>query len=643
VSDPWQQARVDVPEIQARAFRTCCEALNHVRSSGQSTSVLLHGEAGSGKTHLLSRLRSHWAGANGTEAAPLPNVVLIYVRLQTSPRRLWRHLRRCFAEDLLRPGVQRSAQLDRILLHRFAENREAAGDLALWWDWLKLEYAPPGKWDRTLEELFSPLDQGGKLGWDLCTVLGHLFLGRHRLLAQAWLRGDSLPEPALAQLGLGAEPEDEDEQELCARQIVTSLSHLAGPRIPVVFCFDQVEALQIDLQDRDALSDYSQFITSLYHETQNALLISCIRSSFSNHLKDASGRANWARMAAYQNSLDRLLWEDTSRLIRARLDSQPDLARLRADRDKALWPLDEAKLKAKVGTEGLVARELLALCAVSYEEAARGTVADVVPLEVFLERTWQRLREQALAANTVRQTDEIMAHGLPLLVGVADRQWNLKKGPSHRDLNLVLEGPDGRIGVSLCNAESMTSLAGRFRRLRKVADAKEGPEKLVLLRDVRLPISPGAKKTREHLDELKQQGVCELRPSAEVLAALQALCSLLSDAKAGNLAHNGEPLEPKTVQDWLAAHLPRDLQDLLGELLAPPDIAGREEPEDDRFDRLVELIEVRHVMAVEEAATELGEPLAALEGCIRRNIQHLGSLSGPPAVLFQLVPVGLEM
>ena len=422
VSDPWQQARVDVPEIQARAFRMCCEALDYVRSSGRSTSVLLHGEAGSGKTHLLSRLRSHWAGENATEAAPLPNVVLIYVRLQTSPRRLWRHLRRCFADDLLRADADQNTQLDRILLHRFAENRQAAGDLAIWWDWLKFEYADPGQWDRMLDELFCPLDQDGKLGWDLCTILGHLFLGRHRLLARAWLRGDSLPEAALAQLGLGDEHEDEDEQESRARQVVTSLSYLAGPRIPVVFCFDQVEALQVDLQDKNALFDYSQFITSLYHETVNSVLITCVKTQFIDLLSDASPKANRARMEAYKNSLDPLLWEDASRLIRARLDSQPDLARLRVDQNKPLWPLDEDKLKAKVGTSGLVARKLLTLCAELYE-AARGPEIVIESLDEFLERTWQELREQALAANTVEQTDEILAHGLPLLAGVADRQW----------------------------------------------------------------------------------------------------------------------------------------------------------------------------------------------------------------------------
>ena len=122
VTDPWQPSGVDVPEIHARAFATCCEALESVRSVGRSYSVLLHGESGSGKTHLLARLRRHWVGNLPHVVDPIcPDVVFIAVRLQTGPQRLWRHLRRSVAEDLLRVGDDGVTQLERILLRRFAD------------------------------------------------------------------------------------------------------------------------------------------------------------------------------------------------------------------------------------------------------------------------------------------------------------------------------------------------------------------------------------------------------------------------------------------------------------------------------------------------------------------------------------------
>src|SRR4051794_40187277 len=88
VTDPWHPAEIDVPAIHASTFEVCCRALEWVRSEGRSSSVLLHGEAGSGKTHLLSRLRAHWTAPD--PARDGPQVVFVAVRLQTGPRRIWR-------------------------------------------------------------------------------------------------------------------------------------------------------------------------------------------------------------------------------------------------------------------------------------------------------------------------------------------------------------------------------------------------------------------------------------------------------------------------------------------------------------------------------------------------------------------------
>src|SRR5438105_1363802 len=112
VVDAWDRAETDVTGIHARSFEICRGALDLVRAQGRSTSVLLHGEAGSGKTHLLSRLRAHWVGTGPHVVDPIrPEVVFVAVRLQTGPQRIWRYLRRSFAEDLLRPHADGGTQL----------------------------------------------------------------------------------------------------------------------------------------------------------------------------------------------------------------------------------------------------------------------------------------------------------------------------------------------------------------------------------------------------------------------------------------------------------------------------------------------------------------------------------------------------
>ena len=102
VASPWEATRTDVPEIHSEVFDRCLEGIEHVRQSGHSAALLIHGEAGSGKTHLLSRLRTHLAPQAPT-ATHRPECLYVWVRLQTSPRMIWRTLRRTLVDDWFRP------------------------------------------------------------------------------------------------------------------------------------------------------------------------------------------------------------------------------------------------------------------------------------------------------------------------------------------------------------------------------------------------------------------------------------------------------------------------------------------------------------------------------------------------------------
>jgi hypothetical protein len=112
----------------------------------------------------------------------------------------------------------------------------------------------------------------------------------------------------------------------------------------------------------------------------------------------------------------------------------------------------------------------------------------------------------------------------------------------------------------------MRSLGARFKRL-KDWQFKNREVKLVLIRDQRLPISKTAVATRSHLQSLEEKGAVLTQPDAETLAALQALRSLLSDAKSGDLHYQGETLAPRTVQEWLCRNLDPSLTSFLGNIV----------------------------------------------------------------------------
>lgn len=648
VADPWQWDVVDVPEIHHDAFDLCRRALEHVRSERQSTSVLFYGEAGSGKTHLLARLQAYLAGLLTIYGAA-PAAVFVSVRLQTSPRMIWRHLRNRFGEDLLRLTTDGRTQLERILLPRLGAICPEIGEPRAWLERLQREARGSLSASAEMDDALDRLDQAAEFNdRDLAVVLGHLLLGRHRRDARAWLRGESLPEAALANLGVNTDQDEEPEER--ARRLVLSLTRLTGPEMPLVFCFDQVEALQSHPEDLAGLHKFGQMVSFLRDETRNTLLISCILSTFLATLDQAIISSDRDRLAVFgERALAPLTPAEAKRLIEARLKTSLEIGRLRPANHDRFWPLSETDVDEALRLKKDTPRALLSFCAEKFEPHRRPESSESVRTAPtcgdFLAQELEERIERA-AADAEADPDQVITHGLPLLIRLTDARWELKAGSRFRDADLVFEGPRGRINISLCNQRNMTSLAGRLRRLREQAKDQvlEEPtrEKFILIRDTRLPISAHARKTREHRERLVEQGFSWLSLSPEMIVALDALRSLLSDAKAGDLANAGESVAPATVQEWLKANLDRRLsplrevlEALLPEASLTPDQAVNE-ADFDLCEDISELLHNHHLVSVADIACKLDRDEAVIEACARRHPERFGVLNGPPVVLFQL-------
>jgi hypothetical protein len=229
---PWNEAVSDVLGINDGPFRTILNALRQMQAGGRGTSIVVTGEPGSGKTHLLGRLR------NSLDRDPQHPAIYVYVRCNASAATLWRHLRQYLASDLLKPGADGPSRLDFVLRERAA----------------KLEQVESVALRRALECIRD---------------------GRHFHVASAWLRGESLTDGDLAALGIASDTEDEDRsREGEAKRIVDALLSLIAP-LPAVLCFDQVEGLETYRGDEAGFHAMGQLISALNDGHENLLLISC--------------------------------------------------------------------------------------------------------------------------------------------------------------------------------------------------------------------------------------------------------------------------------------------------------------------------------------------------------------------------------
>lgn len=655
VADPWELHVPDVPRIHARAFEACRAALATVRQTGATQSVLVHGEPGSGKTHLLARLRSHLAGQGASQPPrpdlpPLPPAVFSGLRLRAGNRMICRHLRRAVIGDLLRQVDQGLTQLDWLLIYRAARHVNKPELAHRWWARLRL----PDRAEQASEEareLMGRLVRDCRLPGNLATALQHWALGRSRRAVRDWLAEGTLPAAELQALGVLPMPDEADPEEE-ALDLIESLSRLAGPDLPLVLCFDQVEALQADSRDLEGPFAFGRMMSALHDRTHHTLLITGVQSTFLETMEQAIRTADMDRLRETLEVLEPLDAEQARLLVAERLlaagrpredqsqedrtDCTPDAPETpaaRAASSDPCWPIGSAAVDRFVSAEATgscTPRRLLAFCRQQYERWRTGSEAPQTPPAQTLQRQFDSEFEQALRGWSPARSDETLGHGLPLALLLVDPSRTAAR-TDVPGADFAVQAREGQATVIVCN-DTGNRLTGRLKRLREHVQ-RHGGGNLVLVRDARIPIPRTARKADEHLRVLAQHGVPLVRPAADALAALDALRSLLADARSGDLTHDGQTLAEATVRDWLVANLPASLKELLDELI-PADAASGPNP---LYDGLLEVVQQRHLIRASEVAEQLDCDVEQIARCLEQNRDRFGVLAGPPLVIFERI------
>jgi hypothetical protein len=506
------QNPIDVAEINAAAFNICCALIDEVRERRFTQALVLMGEPGSGKTHLLSRLRSNLE----KEALAGKPSLFIPIRMLANSRMLWRFLRRHLAVALLR---QRA--FTRVISRSVDEIAEHDRNLAI--------------------------------------ILGNLTAGVHFADSAAWLRGDELPEEVLNTLKLSSSG-DEVEQEAASSRFVTTLCAMGEPG-PFVFCFDQFEGLQSYRDDKDGYFKMGQIISDLHDSTHNVALIPCLQTSVLPEFEEAIRHADRDRLRR-RAALLPLTLEQAMKLVNARLDSVPELQGQR--------PIRENDIKALFHPDGLcVARRVIVHCHELFNRWLQTPAVPVEPLEVELEKKYRNLQR----TPRVEDAEGILRVALPSMLYLRGIKLSL---PSRPDtvLDGVVAG-NTPAATAICNQRPGLPLLKRLDKARADWRASGAPM-LLILRDARNGIGAGALKTREAVDKLEKEGARILHVKPEALSALEAISRLLANARSGDLTYRGDSIPVSTVETWLSGNMPVAVDELLDEMGGDREAASHE-------------------------------------------------------------------
>jgi hypothetical protein len=589
---------IDVPEIHEEEFQRILAHAEDAHNRG--VGVVVWGEAGLGKSHLLSRLsrkaeENHWPFVYLHNLQPVPDQFPRYV-LKCVVSVLTRGRIRDFHETPIYSLVSGMIQA---ALRQTPTGRSPPRDMreAL----RQIETAYEEQVSR-LQEQMGPA-ASHLLDRTIFDVLLRFYLGVERArfrkmdegiarLAVRWLSGEYLDGDEALLLGLTHQVGEDDPVSLEGNEqiklVFVALSQLARLQDkPLILCFDQVDNL-----DPPLLAALSQFLLSLLNTCENLLVISCgVQATLSRcltaKLKDSSFQviesAAWDRMAQDQISLSLLRGDEGRAILEARLKKHlepfTELMELQSVVKKdPLFPLGTSWLNDRL--QGLIefrprqiinwARErweiqqrIMSRLSVHLWLANWNQATAKVPLEAernHPEAVDQKVEEKIRAQETERKHSP---HTLPPsaenLAGLVERilgqcldqgrAYGLTKvtrpAPSKKGLrspfDLLIErqvGPRAATqttGLLFLSTASPQSVAAHLRRL---ADDRQLPARILVVTDERQPLPHLGAKGRERWQELQKRKGLSFKHrelTFEEYVALDALQHVVGMAASGDL------------------------------------------------------------------------------------------------------------
>jgi hypothetical protein len=674
VMQPALAADLDAEAVHQAPFRQLLGLARTACEQHSGIGVILWGEAGVGKSHLLSRL-ARWAHGDG-------RACFVYLQnLQPGPENLPRSLLRVTVSILTQGRQQQfhETPLYRLVqaalqtaLQESPEALEPERAYARLLDRLNAQApAQPAFVDRTTYNVlfrFLGCASAARTGADDGVAA----------LAVRWLSGDPLDPTEAQLLGLPPQPNRDEAVTLLDDQqiklVLVALSQMAlFAQHPLLLCFDQV-----DNMSPEQMRSQARFLQALLDSAPNLLVVtSGVYETL--HRWQEEGviqESSWDRIAQFQIALPRVTPHEGRQIVEARLDQfltpflELEEVKNRVHEDH-LFPLgvgwfdDYLKEKVDVRPRHVIkwAREGWSRTQQALQErggpqwlADWGKKLPPPPppppkpeaLEAVIDRkVAASLQEQKqkrqldpetlppdadnLAGLTFSLLKQCLAgpksHALTAVQKVPPP--NARQRPTYHLIVRQREG-DQEVSVGVLFLTAGSAAATTTAASRRILEDRRPPSRLLLVTDQRRPLRLGA-KGKEYLDKLRRKqgdGFQQVELTFDQYADLDALKATVGMAVSGDLEIDwpGGQIRRVTETEVIASHHRGDryaahalLRPLLG-------VAGRQPPQPEPSKPSFNEQDARQFIMAQLALT----PGASSHEVAVKYVEYLKSTKRPP-------------
>jgi hypothetical protein len=563
-ADPWARAFVDLPELNAAVTNAIAGAITQVRSTSgrpdsevRTTSLLVLGPAGAGKTHLFARLRRKLG----------PKAVFVHLRplvgTEMTPRYVLGQIVQQLGYEVETRGGDRSLkQLEALVGSSLAQLDGVSPD-----------------WPRAFLDEVMGLDEAAraqKLEWAVERLLDRhreadeTYLARllhapflkpaQQRAALAWLAGRDLEEQQMQRLGVaGGLPEERILQAL------QTLGLFAAPGSPIVLVFDQLENLMDAEATGSRVRAYANLVAELFDATRGFVLVQmALDSEWEHAIRPQLSEAQKSRLGGHTIPIALPTPGQARELVRRWVEDLPDRPQ------PFPWPFGEPRVEHWSRTAGMTPRMLMIECrqalALGPDAPFDVPVAEAQPRadaplrsvdpdndDTALMAAWESHLVAARGALDEAAADRRSADPARLVGGMASCLHFVKDAQTSRvDARQPVQIV-ARVGARTCFVAFVHQTHPRSVMI-ALGLASDGLSQgtVIAVRERALEFAPTWKKVQASVAALRERGLQWISLERDDAARLLALESFLASAKSKDLEDcAGRIFEEAEVHAWM--------------------------------------------------------------------------------------------